>query len=328
MRYSWLFILPIFAIIAIVSYSLYRFYSKERTVKKVVMVSHSKKIRNLPEYDKARTRYRILLVAMVITFTVSLISVTISASRPISVGVVEPEYSTRDVMLCIDVSGSTSSSREDLIKYLGEVVEQLDGQRVGVTIFATKATLLSPLTSDYASLHSTLEMLRSSFYFNGQSRVSFYTDAVGYTSNIGTGVVNCINNFDQLQNKERSLSMIVATDNGQTEGSITIEKAANYARRYGITMYGIDTEHVNTGANLPANSKAFKAAVLNTGGTYYSLSASGLSTDEVVDEILKQESVKHESERKYVHIDSPVITTTVAAISTVLFLIIAWRIRL
>lgn len=328
MRYSWLFILPIFAVIAIVSYSLYRFYSKERVIKKVAMVSHSKKIRSLPEFDKARTRYRILLVAMVITFIVSLVSVTISASRPISVGVVEPDYSTRDVMLCIDVSGSTESSREDLIKYLSEVAEQLEGQRLGVTIFATKATMLSPLTSDYGSLHSTLEMLRSSFYFNGTNRVSFYTEAVGYTSNIGTGVVNCINNFDELQNKERSLSLIVTTDNDQTEGSITMEKAANYARRFGITIYGIDTKHVNTGANLSENSKAFKAAVLNTGGTYYSLSASGMSADEVVDEILKQESVKHESERKYVYIDSPIITTTVAAIATALFLIIAWRIRL
>ena len=328
MRYGWLFIIPALAIIAIVSLSLYRFHSKQRTVKKAAMISHSKKIRNLPEYEKARTHYRILLAIMIISLSASIFSVTLASSRPISVSVLEPEYDTRDIMLCIDMSGSTESIREDLLNYLSEVVESLKGQRVGITIFATKATIFSPLTNDYASLHSSLEMLRSSFYFDGSQRISFYAQAVGGMSNIGSGVVNCINNFDHLQDEKRSLSMIIATDNRQNVGSITIEKAANYAARYGIALYGIDTSFVSLGNNLSTESKEYKNAILATGGSYYSISHSRLSAGEIVDEILKQEAVRHEGERKYVQTDSPSIAAIVAIISTTIFLFIAWRIKL
>lgn len=328
MRYAWLFIIPILALIAIVSLSLYRFHTQRHATKKVIMIAHSKKIRNLPEYEKVRTRYRILLVLMILFFIVSLSSITLLSSRPISVSVLEPEYETRDIMLCIDVSGSTDNSREELLDYLSEVVGGLKGQRVGISIFAAKATVLAPLSDDYASLQSSLEMLRSSFYFDGKQRVSFYTQAVGGMSNIGSGVVNCINNFDHLQDEEKSLSMIIATDNIQNFGTITIEKAANYAARYGIALYGIDTSYENEGSNLSSNSAKYKNAMLATGGSYYSISSSRLPASEIVDEILKQEAVRHEGERKYIYADSPSITAIIATISTILFLIIVWRIKL
>lgn len=328
MRYSWLFILPIIAIIAIISYSLYRFYSKKRTVKKSVMIAHSKKIRNLPEYEKVRTRYRILLILLAIFFTTSMSAITLAASRPVSVIPVDPEYETRDIMLCIDVSGSTTSTREELLDYMSNVVNELKGQRIGITIFASKATLLSPLTNDYPTLKEIIEELRSSFYYESGNRVSYYMKAVGYSSNIGGGVVNCVRNFDQLQTEGRSQSVIIATDNIHNEGSITTEKAANYAKRYNVTLYGIDTSHRNTSANLSTESVLFKNAVTSTGGSYYSMSSSGLSVSDVVDEIFKQEAAKLASERKYLQLDSPGIVTIVAAASAILFLIVVWRIKI
>ncbi len=328
MRYSWLFILPIIAVIAIISYSLYRFYSKERVTKKAVMIAHSKKIRNLPEYEKARTHYRILLILLAVFFVVSLSAITLAASRPVSIIPVDPEYETRDIMLCIDVSGSTNSTREELLDYLSEVVDGLKGQRIGITVFASKAALLSPLTNDYVVLKDIIEELRSSFYYSSGNRVSYYDKAVGYTSNIGGGVVNCVRNFDQLQVEGRSQFAIIATDNQHNEGNITTEKAANYAKQYNVTLYGIDTAHKNTASNLSTDSVMFKNAVVSTGGSYYSMASSGLSVSDVVDEIFKQEAAKHASERKYLQLDSPGIVTIVAAISAILFLIIVWRIKL
>ena len=328
MRYAWLFIIPTLAIIIIVSLSLYRFSTKRRTIKKARIIAHSKRIRSLPEYEKVRMRYRFLLVLMILSFTVAISSTTLVSSRPISVETLEPEYDTRDIMLCIDVSGSTNNIRENLIDYLSEIVDNLKGQRVGISIFATKATILSPLTDDYASLQSSLEMLGNSFYFDGAKRVSFYTRSVGGMSNVGSGVVNCINNFDHLQDETWSLSMIIATDNIQNIGTITIEKAANFAARYGIALYGIDTSQVNPGSNLSTDSVKYKNAILATGGSYYSIGFSGLQPNEIVDEILKQEAVKHDGERKYAYIDSPSIVAVVAIISTTLFLLIAWRIRI
>ena len=328
MRYSWLFIIPLLAIMAIVAYSICRFYTQRRTSKKAVAVAHSKKIRNLPEYEKARTRYRVLLVLLAITFVAAMLSVTISASRPISVEVIEPDYETRDIMLCIDVSASMDTERESLIDYLSDVVTELQGQRLGVTIFATKAALLSPLTNDYDALQNTLETLRESFSFNGSRRYSYYQTVVGSTSAIGSGVLNCINNFDQLQNEGHSQSMIIATDNQQTDGDITIEQAANYAKRFGMTLYGIDTEPLNTGGNASSYANAYRKAITGTGGIFYSISTSGLSASDIVDEILKQEAIRHASEKQYVQNDSPKVYAIIAAASVLLFLILAWRIDL
>jgi len=329
MRYSWLFILPVIAIIAIISYSLRRFYTRKRGAKKAVTIAHSKKIRNLPEYEKARTHYRILLVLMVVSFIISLLSITLTASRPISIKPVDPEYETRDIMLCIDVSGSTNSTREELLDYLSEMVDKLQGQRIGVTIFSSKAALLSPLTNDYTALKNTLAELRSSFYLSGGSQISYFTRAVGYSSNIGGGIVNCVMNFDQLQVEGRSQSVIIATDNYHNEGSVTIEKAANYAKNYNVALYGIDTHSYNNSRpNLSDASKQFKDAILLTGGSYYSLGVTGLSVSDVVDEIFRQEAAKHASERKYLKLDSPNISAIMSAISTLLFLMIVWRLKL
>lgn len=329
MRYSWLFILPLIAIISIIAYSIRRLYTKRRPNKKAIIVAHSKRIRNLPEYEKARVRYRILLTLMAIAFVTALSSVTISASRPISVEVNEPDYETRDIMLCIDMSASTDNVREDIIDYLSEVATGLKGQRLGVTIFATKSASLSPLTNDYESLQGTLDTMRDSFKTDSSGmRESYYQYIVGATSDIGTGIVNCINNFDQLKNEGHSQSVIITTDNVQNTGDIMIEQAANYAKRFGITFYGVNTEPRNVGAAEPLHAKQFRNAVALTGGVYYSTGASGLSATEIVDEILKQEAIKHDSEKQYVQTDSPVVFESIAAVSVVLFIFLVWRIGL
>ena len=61
MKYAWLFILPLFAFVMIVAYSIYRFRTKQRKTKKAVMVAHSKRVKILPEYEKVRKKYRLLL---------------------------------------------------------------------------------------------------------------------------------------------------------------------------------------------------------------------------------------------------------------------------
>ncbi len=329
MRYTWLFILPLIAFIAIVAYSLYRFYAKKRSNKKAVMLAHSKKIRSLPEYEKARVRYRVLMTLTAIAFVVSMLSVTISASRPISVEVVKPDYDTRDIMLCIDVSASTSSTREDLLNYLSDVITGLEGQRLGITIFATKSASLSPLTNDYESLRNTIDTLRGSFFTSTSgNRFSYYQYVVGVTSAIGSGVLSCIENFDELQKEGHSQSIIIATDNMQTDGDYTMEQAANYASRFGITLYGIDTVERSTGSNEDSYTQAYRKAITRTGGVYYSISKSALSATDVVDEILKQEAIKHESKQQYVQADSPKVYTIIAAVSVLLFLLLVWRMDL
>ena len=186
MRYSWL---PIFAIVAIIVYSIYRQKTKQHKIRKSILISHSKKITALPEYERVRRNYRILLSVATITLLVAVSSITATASRPVSVDVIDPDYESRDIMLCIDISGSQIAEIANVVRYFSNSMNKLHGQRIGVGVFATKAAIISPLTNDYDVLESLLRNVTEAL----TSNYSNYYDAfssLGSSSAIGDGIIN------------------------------------------------------------------------------------------------------------------------------------------
>lgn len=339
MKYSWLFIFPIFAIIAIVAYSIYHRKTGQQRIKKSVLISHSKKIRALPEYEKASKKYRILLCVAAVALIFSIASITITASRPISVDVIEPDYETRDIMLCVDVSGSQLTEVANVVLYFSNVVSRLKGQRIGVGVFAEKATILSPLTNDYAMVENLLKELvnlyrkqRGISDKSTQNKFSL-SDSLGTKSAIGPGIINCASGFDKLTEDGRAQSMIVATDNLQNTGDVTVEQAGNYLARYGVTLYAIDTidedEIAVSGVYDPANRAAsLRRAAGATGGLYYNLPTQGINGEQAAESIMKQEAAKHENVAQFVQTDSPKISTVFALASVIVMLFAIWRLKL
>lgn len=337
MKYSWLFIFPIFAIIAIVAYSIYHRKTGQQKIKKSVLISHSKKIRALPEYEKASKKYRILLCVAAVALVFSIASITITASRPISVDIIEPDYETRDIMLCIDVSGSQATEITNVIRYFSNAVGRLKGQRIGVGVFAEKATILSPLTNDYVMVENLLKELVSLYRAREAGATGEYntslTKNLGSKSAIGPGIINCASGFDKLTEDGRAQSMIVATDNLQNIDGVTAEQAGNYLARYGITLYAIDTidaDEVAVGGVFdPANRAAgLRRAAAATGGLYYNLPTQGINGEQAAESIMKQEAAKHENVAQFIQTDSPKISTALALVSIIVMLIAIWRLKL
>lgn len=327
MKYAWLFILPLFAFVMIVAYSIYRFRTKQRKTKKAVMIAHSKRVKILPEYEKVRKKYRLLLILVAVFFTISTISITISASRPVSVDIVEPDYETRDIMLCIDVSGSQMEAILDVMRYFSNTLSKLKGQRVGIGVFATKAAIVSPLTNDYDALELVFNDIVNAYSSSSYNPLA-YAD-IGGSSAIGDGIINCTSAFDKLSEEGRAQSIIVATDNFQNDGVATIQQAGNYLAKYGIVLYGIDTVQESEYASA-RNTRIddFRKAVKTTGGLYYNLPAQGISGSQAASDILKQEAAKHEGVAQFAQTDSPRISTIVALCSIVAMLLIVWRLKL
>jgi len=291
----------------------------------------------LPEYKTALRKYHLLLITAGFFFMTSFGSIAVIASRPVSVSVAKPEYDNRDIMLCLDLSGSMNDYVKNLLNYFSELIKGFEGQRVGLTVFDSIYLTIAPLSDDYDTLSEIFKSISEnpSSYSN-----SLYSYGAG-TSAIGRGVTGCVNSFDKLAEQERSRSIILATDNYDfSESKITLTQAANYAKRYDIAIYGLSTadyrtqQEIESGENTYENDniKEFREATLNTGGSYYAFSTWGRENNvivsDIVDQILKQASARYEGAETLVHSDSPLIPIIIATISAVAFAVIIWRLGL
>ena len=328
MRYNLLFILPLLALIAVVGIIIWRFLKNIRKINNKSIIAHTASIRDLPEYKKALLIYRILIGATAAVFLVCYIASTITASRPLKVSLEDTIYDSRDVMLCLDVSGSMYSSLSEIIDYFNDITTNLKGQRIGITLFDGFSVSITPLSNDYAALSELTEELRD----NLRDYASLTSSSYG-TSLIGNGLIGCVNNFDKLEDKDRTRTIIFATDNygpdkDRNEGNATLTQAGDYAKRYGITIYGIDTGRYSRDSSTYENStREFFDVVVASGGVYYSLN-DGVDTKEIVKEIMAQDENRSQSSVKTIRSDAPNTAIIVLTLSTIAILILIWRLKL
>ena len=326
MRQAWILIVLLVAFIAIVVIAFLKHRNKKQTKKKgnEVLLSHTRKIKKLPAYAAARRRYRTLLISSAIFFVLALSSIGVLAARPTSVATTDQNYESRDIMLCIDISGSMSYYLAEVLNYYKETVSSLKGQRIGITLFATKSALFTPLTNDYDTLIEFIEDFQTSF----SRSYPAYTAIVGGSSSIGDGVINCVNNLGNLEDiddETHSRAVIIATDNEQNDGIADITQAGNYAKSRGVTLYGIDIANL-TGTSV--RSGQYRRAMAATGGAYYPLAQGGSSARSAAEQIMKLEAAKHEGAKQYIQYDSPEIAAIIALLSIAVLGALIWRLQL
>ena len=310
MRYNWLFVLPLVAVIAISIATILRFRKKKlRKPKhdKSSLIAHTKTIRELPEYKAAKKHYNMLLCLAAALFVVSMSSITVVTSRPVSVEETHSDQKNRDIMLCLDVSGSMSNNINELLDYYKNLVERMQGERFGVTIFDGIYVTLSPLSDDYLAVSEVLQDLKDNF------------------DNYGSALWGAA---------VRSRSIVIATDNyANRSQEVNIKQAAAYARSYDITVYGLNTGEAMSMTNYAgqaesASGKEFREAVLMTGGSYYLFAGSKYSIEEIAEQISQQESAIFEGAGQVVRRDIPKVPAVIAAVSLLLFMFIIWRLKL
>lgn len=132
-----------------------------------------------------------------------------------------------DLMIALDVSNSMlaqdiSPNRLDRAKQaISKLIDQLDGDRIGIVIFAGKAYTQLPITTDYAAAKLFL------------SSISTNSVSVQGTA-IGEAIEFSVNSFGQ---SKANKAIIIITDGEDHEGDV-VEQAENAARK-GITIYTI-----------------------------------------------------------------------------------------
>lgn len=214
------------------------------------------------------------------------------------------EQRNRDIMLCLDVSGSMKAIDADMMKAFAEITGQLKGERIGLTIWDSSAVMKFPLTNDYDYIAEQLKDGAEMITGRDAYRWMQGTYAGKGSSIVGDGIMSCLDRFDK-RDTDRARTMILATDNHLSgEPLYTMAEAIDEAKAAKVVVFAIG----------PTDDKDFRELRLkaeDTGGAGFLLKSVG-SGPEIVRSVQAQEARRLEGpKRKLVTDLSPVGLTLI-----------------
>lgn len=321
---AWILIglVPVVVVVVVAS----RLARRRRPSDAAVPVAHTGRLTRLPGFIAAVSRMRALTITAIVLVSLLGATAAVLAARPIVTSTEKPATFTRDVVLCLDVSGSMTDVDIDVLARFTELSEGFEGERLALVIFNSSAAQVFPLTDDYDYIAEQLEAVRSSLDGTGT-----FSDAFGGTltgegaSLIGDGLASCVLTFDRTD-EERSRSVVLATDNDINGIPImTLDEAGAFAKSRDVRVYGIDPSVSNPGDS--EDSAEFQRVVDSTNGDYFVLDSAD-TVPAIVDSIEATEAALVDDEPQLLVTDQPVIFTILAIVLLGALLVVVWRARL
>lgn len=308
-------------------------------VREKLALANCYRLIRIPGYRTALRKYGLLLTGVLISLCVAILAGMILTARPIDIQVVEPTARNRDIILCLDVSGSMVRADAEITSIYADLAQEFDGERIGLVVFDSSPVTIFPLTNDYEYLTKQLKEVSKVFskYADGSTMNSdddtqaLYREIFsgvnegGGSSLIGDGLASCVNRFDRLDSK-RSRSIIFGTDN-YLAGSpiVTLIEASEIAVDKEIRVYGVNPADYSYGDRMSREVEEFKKAMLTTGGDYYKIDdASAVSS--IISKISAQEATRFKGSPQLAQTDRPqfIIYTLIGV--TLVILVGLWRI--
>jgi Ca-activated chloride channel family protein len=292
-----------------------------------VPVAHSDRLTELPAYRDALARYRAALYGAVIVLSLVLVAAVLMSSRLVSISSYQPEMRNRDIVLCLDVSGSMIDYDAAIVRTFRELVDEFDGERIGLVLFNASAVTYFPLTSDYRFVREQLAYLENDL----SSPLSDYEFINGTllgegSSLIGDGLGSCVMRFDDVD-QERSRSIVLATDNYVAGKPIlTLPEAGEFATERNVRVYGINPGDVSSKDYIAEFAREMEQVVVGTDGGYFAL-ADPSAVPSIVDGIERQQTTRLTGEPVLVRTDEPTWPFLVSMFGTALIMYFGWRLK-
>ena len=211
-----LFLVPVFPVL----YALLR-YRRRKSIRKF---GDEKLVKELmPSYSGSKGWVRVVLFSLAFMFF------SIGMARPqMGAKLKEHQMTGADVMVALDVSNSMlardySPDRLDRAKLaISRLVDKLNGDRIGLVLFAGTSFVQLPITTDYVS---------AKMFLNNISTESVPVQGTA----MGDAINTCIRSFSAQSEKSRAI--IVITDGENHEDDPV--SAAKQAAEMGISVYTI-----------------------------------------------------------------------------------------
>ena len=293
-----------------------------------VPVAHAGRLTRLPAFRAALRRLRRSTIVIMVLLAIVVVSAAVAAARPAQTRVDDRAMDNRDVVLCLDVSGSMTDVDIDVLARFTELSKGFQGERLALVIFNSSAAQVFPLTDDYAYIQEQLESVRASLDGTADTSDAFAGTLTGAgASLIGDGLASCVLTFDNA-GVERSRSVVLATDNDINGAPImSLAEAGAFATSKGVRVYGIDPNAGSSSAGGSAESAEFEKVVESTQGEYFELESSD-AVASIVDSIEKTESALVDGQPRLLVSDEPTVPVIVALLALVAALVLLRRARL
>ena len=301
----------------------------------IVSAAHTERLLRMPEYRAAYRRALAKLAAMALLVVVALGAFSIVAARPITTDVADTDRVNRDIVLCLDISGSMTAADAEIVGRFVELVEQFHGERIALVVWDSSAAQIFPLNDDYDYVEEKLASVADEVSSDigdigdtfggdpdGDPPIYAGTQLGDGSSLIGDGLASCVLRFDN-PDLDRSRTLILATDNALAGTPIvTLEQAASFAierqvRVYGITpaqMYGSEEDDLRT-------------QLQRTGGEVYGVDDTDAGNN-IVDQVLDDQATTLEGVPELVVIDHPGWPFRIGVFALWGIVFLAWRSKL
>ena len=296
----------------LLAYAVFRLMSR-RQARASAAVANSSALTELPEYRRALRLHRIRMAVLASSAVLLGGAALVGAARPLDTTIDKPQTRSRDIMLCLDISGSMAAYDATLVSTFKTLVSSFEGERIGLVIFNSSAATVFPLTDDYDFINGELDAAGraltgdpeyDSFFagtFNGRG-----------TSLIGDGLATCVSSFDKVD-LQRARSVVFATDNHLAgRPIIDVDEAGALAKAKGVRVYGLNPEE--DGADQEAVE--MRDIVTGTGGRYFAMSDQA-AIKGIVDAVQAQEATLIDAASRALYSDNPTLPIALAGIGLI-----------
>lgn len=322
----------------------------KKSADKTKLVANTYRFTELSEYKKIRSYFMRLLIIGT-TILICLVSVlSILTARPVLSGSVTPEQKNRDIMLCLDVSGSMASVDKILFERFEQLVNDFDGQRIGLTVFNETAISVFPITDDYDIIKEQLALAKKAFAAISQGvdgsivlpddeeayeAYSYITTGTNATSQergaslAGDGLASCVGKMGGNETR-RSQSIVFATDNEAAgEQLYTTTQAAELALENSIRVYAIDpgSSEIGSGSSSDKDHEELEKSAILTKGKYFKLDDT-TAISSIIDAISEQEATFFTGSSEVTRTDQPTIFIILSIVFLAAYLVIISRLKL
>jgi len=300
-------------------------------------VANADRLTALPEYQAALRRYHRWLAVAALAAVTLVVSAVAAAARPVELTTIQPEQRNRDIMLCLDTSGSMSSADAAVVQVFAELAKEFDGERIGLTVFDSSAVQVFPLTDDYAYVQEQLTLAKDAF--DGNPGSAGFLDGTWNgrgSSLIGDGLASCVNGFPDTgaaeagevdDGQRRSRSIVLATDNYLSGDPIfTLEQAAALAKEREVPVYALNPGDFDYGPGPGQPGAMLRTAAESSGGAYYRLDSPEAVAD-IVRSVQETEATALKGAPRAVVSDRPELPLALALLSGLVLAGASWRLR-